>query len=174
MVPIPAGRSRPAALGFTLLAALAGLVLGAAGAAAQPSDHNVESGRGFSAYDTTTSETTSLGDGRSLLHIHSWGLFFTDNAASRLNQTRYDCFGSHLLGSDGASQRGHGYCVGTAASGDLWWIRWDGTLKGGDWRFVDGTGQFAEISGGGEWRAEAGFAPEETITVFEGSWRWAK
>lgn len=141
-------------------------------ASAQPVGFFQETGKGFSAYSTTTTDTVPLDSQRSLLHTHNWGLFYTEDPGSLLNQSRYDCFGTHLLNSEGESVDGRGYCTGVAANGDLWWNRWSGTLSGGDWTFVGGTGRFAFISGGGVWSAASGFAPEETITVWEGRWRW--
>ena len=153
-------------------ALLGGLVIFATSASAQPVGTKQETSRGFSAYSTTKTDTVPLEDGRALLHIHNWGLFFTDNPASLLNQSRYDCFGTHLINSEGESQSGRGYCAGIAANGDLWWNRWTGTLDGGDWTFVGGTGRFAHISGGGQWSTAAGFAQESTVTVWEGRWQW--
>lgn len=148
-----------------------GLVLTSA-AHAQPIGTHDEIGKGFSAYSTTRTETVPLDSERALLHVHNWGLFYTEDPASLLNQSRYDCFGTHLIDADGESQIGRGYCTAVAANGDLWWNQWTGTLDGGDWIFVDGTGKFAHITGGGTWSTAAGFAPEETITVWEGRWQW--
>jgi len=153
-------------------ALLGGLVIFAAAASAQPVGTKQEIGRGFSAYSTTKTDTVPLEGDQALLHTHDWGLFFTDDPASLLNQSRYDCFGTHLINSEGESLGGRGYCAGIAANGDLWWNRWTGTLTGGDWVFVGGTGKFAFISGGGQWSSAAGFALEETVTVWEGRWQW--
>ncbi len=155
-----------------IAAVLGGVTFLAVSAGAQPVGTHQEMGKGFSAYSTTKTDTVPLDDNRALLHIHNWGLFYTEDPASMLNQSRYDCFGTHLIDDEGVSLGGRGYCAGIADNGDLWWNRWSGTLSGGDWTFVGGTGRFANISGGGVWSSAAGFAPEETITVWEGRWQW--
>jgi len=158
---------------LTILTALiGGFALFTASASAQPVGTHQEIGKGFSAYSTTTTNTVRLDDEKALLHIHDWGLFYTEDPASLLNQSRYDCFGTHLIDVTGESLDSRGYCAGIAANGDLWWNRWSGTLTGGDWSFTGGTGLFAYISGGGEWSSAAGFAPAETVTVWEGRWQW--
>ena len=141
-------------------------------AQAQPVETHHESGRGFSAYSTTTIDTVPLADGHKLMNVHTWGLFYTEDPESRLNESRYDCFGSHPFDAAGENLGGQGYCAGIAKDGDHWWIHWNGTQRGGDWRFSGGTGKFADISGGGEWANAAGFAPQETTTVWQGQWQW--
>lgn len=157
---------------LAIFTAVLGGLLVVAPAHAQPLETHEESGRGFSALSTTTTDIVPLAGDQALLHIRNWGLFYTDDPASRLNQSRYDCFGTHLIDGTGTSLGGQGYCAGIAVDGDLWWNRWDGTREGGDWVFTGGTGKFAQISGGGTWSSAAGFAPEETITVWQGRWQW--
>jgi len=131
--------------------------------------------RGFSAYDTTTTDVVPLGGGRSLLHLHSWGLFYTNDPTSPFNQSRYDCFGTHALESEtGKSLMGQGYCVGVGPKGDIWWIDWTGDLEGGSWTFTGGSGKFAHVSGGGTWWSAQGGGPSETVTTWEGNWRIPK
>ena len=154
-----------------LTAMLCGLLFSAV-AHAQPVETHSESGCGFTAYSTTTTDSVPLANGHTLVNFHDWGLFYTDDPASILNESRYDCFGSHPFDAAGVNLGGQGYCAGIAKDGDHWWIHWTGTQKGGDWHFSGGTGKFADIPGGGEWSNAAGFAPQETITVWHGQWQW--
>ena len=155
-----------------LISALVAGSLLAVNANAQPVEAHIETGRGFSVNSTNTSDTVPIGMGRALVNVHSWGLFSTDDPVSRFNNSHYDCYGTYLIDEAGDSPDGRGYCTGVAVSGDVWWIRWDGDRSGGDWSLVGGTGAFEHITGGGQWSNQAGFAPTESITVWEGTWEW--
>ena len=44
-----------------------------------------------------------------------------------------------------------GYCKYMYPNGDINVVKWDGDSKGGDWKFLLGTGKWENIKGGGEW-----------------------
>jgi hypothetical protein len=87
-------------------------------AQAQPVETHHESGCGFSVYSTTTIDTVPLADGHKLMNVHTWGLFYTEDPESRLNESRYDCFGSHPFDAAGENLGGQGYCAGIAKDGE--------------------------------------------------------
>ena len=159
---------------FAFAVALAGLALPLSPASAQPLAYGESppaTARGFSAFDTTETEVETVDGGRQLMHVKSSGQFYTEDPASPLNETTYRCFGSHLIGTDGNSIQGHGYCAGVAAEGDAWWIEWQGVLNAGTWEFTGGTGTFEGIRGGGRWQNESALAREDSVTTWSGSWR---
>lgn len=151
-----------ASLAVTLAAALSGpAVVGPAAA-----EHYETSA--YSLFEETNTTRDPLSDGRTIVTIASAGTFVTDNPASPLNQSLYKCFGTFVVSADGAETTGNGFCSGVDPREDVWWVRWSGSIGGGTWTFVDGTGRYQGVTGSGRWQqSDAGFGRD--VNTWEGT-----
>ena len=130
------------------------------------------SGKGTVTY-STTSEVSDLKGGGKLVRTHLKGVVLADDAKSSLNNSLQDCSGTTLLNRKGEPQNGGGYCDGTDADGDVWWISWRANANGSDWNFIGGTGKYQGAIGGGK-TVNVLQTSDRTVISWQGSWTMTK
>jgi hypothetical protein len=140
-----------------LVAVLAAALL-SGGAAVFPAAAESYETSAYSLFEETNTTRDNLADGQVMITITSAGTFVTDNPDIPLNQSLYKCFGTFVVSADGTESKGNGFCSGIDLREDVWWVRWTGSIGGGTWTFIDGTGRYQGMTGSGQWQqADAGF-----------------
>jgi len=56
------------------------------------------------------------------------------------------------------------------ASGSVAWIWYRGNATGGSWGFINGSGKFEGIMGGGTYNIVLGWEDGKQINTWEGTW----
>jgi hypothetical protein len=138
-------------------------------AEAQAGQKVTGSGQGFYVPKTTT--TYKLADGRSVQQASSAGTLTAAQPDNALNMNSQDCDGTTVLSADGKTGTGSGYCVNFDKDGDAAWMWWRGDLTGGTWGFVDGTGKFKGVDGGGTWKTARQWPDGKFVNSWEGTWQ---
>jgi len=118
-----------------------------------------------------SSETYKLSDGRSVQQTSEAGYLTAAQSDNPLNMNSQDCSGTVIVSTDGKTSTGGGYCVGFDPSGDTAWIWWHGGFDGGTWGFMDGTGKFKGVDGGGTWKTKQRLPDGKFIDTWEGTWQ---
>ena len=109
------------------------------------------SAKGKFTFTRMSSESVSLPGGRTLQRVVDNGFTLTDDPSSALNQSALTCIGATIVSASGEPGAGSGHCEAIDKDGDVWmlWFRNDG--DGGPWGYINGTGKFEGIEGGGTW-----------------------
>jgi hypothetical protein len=128
-------------------------------------------GSGHSFYVPKSSETYKLSDGRSVQQAAEAGYTTTAQPDNPLNMNTENCSGTTITSADGKTGTGSGYCVSFDPSGDAAWIWWRGDLDGGTWGFIDGTGKFKGVDGGGTWKTARQWPDGKFVNSWEGTWQ---
>ena len=77
------------------------------------------------------------------------GMLRSNTNTEILNNVSEICVGIYQMAGDEITQSG--YCKYMYLNGDINIVKWDGNSKGGDWKFLLGTGKWENIKGGGTW-----------------------
>jgi hypothetical protein len=128
-------------------------------------------GNGHNFFVPKSSETYKLPDGRSVGQTSEAGYITTAQADNPLNMNTANCSGTTITSADGKTGTGSGYCVNFDPAGDAAWMWWRGDLDGGTWGFVDGTGKFKGVEGGGTWKTTQRSPDGKHIDTWEGTWQ---
>ena len=117
------------------------------------------------------SETYKLSDGRSVQQESDAGYLMAAQPDNPLNMNTQNCSGTMIASADGKTGTGSGYCISFDSDGDAAWMWWRGDLDGGTWGFMDGTGKFKGVDGGGTWKTKQRSADGKFIDTWEGTWQ---
>ena len=129
-----------------------------------------ESASGTVTYIPVHSASEKLANGDTSQMMHLKGVVLTDDSSTSLHLAMQDCVGTTVIPADGAPPDGAGYCAGTDADGDLWWIWWHNGPDGNNWGFLGGTGKFKGIEGGGTTDQLVMGADGRQAISWKGSW----
>ena len=135
---------------------------------------DLERGWGFSATERTITGQHPLAGGGELRTRRSSGIFFTYDAALPFNGSSYECLSSFYMAASDPHGHGHGQCYGIDPEGDIWWAQLRGGRDYGTWTFLDGTGRYLGVKGGGTWDTRATAGPKKYITTWKGQWQLAR
>lgn len=113
--------------------------------------------------------SVDLPDGTMLVRVMSSGFSWSENEEAVGGNGSMDCAGSNIMNAEGDQLDGAGTCEIMDTDGDLWWIWWTGG-GGGDWGFVNGTGKYSGITGGGSWKSETEYPDGRGMNSWVGSW----
>jgi hypothetical protein len=151
-----------------LLIAVAVLLL-ASSAEAQAGKKVTASGSGF--YIRKGKDSFKLPGDRRVEQEGSEGYLTTTQSDNPLNLASQNCTGTTITSKDGKTGTGSGYCVLFDAAGDAAWTWFRGDLDAGSWGFIDGTGKFKGIEGGGTWKTTQRSPDGKYINSWDGSWQ---
>ena len=117
--------------------------------------------------DRPTAGGTGLG------HDHLKGVILADDPENPMHMVEHDCLAGSLLGPEGDTGDGAGYCDGIDADGDVFLLWYSNRGDDRHWSFIGGTGKWDGVSGGGTTKV-VGFTPDGRIVVtWEGRWTMA-
>lgn len=118
----------------------------------------------------TSVESVSLPGGQTLQRAVQNGLVLADNPESPLHESATTCSGGAVVSASGEPGIGYGHCDAIDKDGDIWtlWFRNDGS--GGPWGYINGTGKFQGIEGGGTWTAGPQWPDGRGINNWEGTY----
>lgn len=137
-----------------------------AAAAAQSSGHY---------YNHTTSEKRiALPNGNTAILSHFFELTATDKANDPMNHLAGSCSGQFIVSKDGKTLAGDGICFSKDTEGDSlthWWkMDAAGTASCpnvcGSYGYMQGTGKFKGVTGGGTWKQTHRFGHEASSGTF--------
>ncbi len=94
-------------------------------------------------------------------------------AGDPMHESFQTCFGTYAT-VDKDKERAVGYCDGLDADGDVYWLTWEGGRTEGPWKFVGGTGKFAGLTGGGEWKDRRMPGKGWLVRTITGKWTLPK
>ena len=116
------------------------------------------------------SESVPLPDGTMLMRDHSRGVVLADDPASvAFHMSAQDCRGTSIMSADGELLKGHGYCDSVDGDGHVYWIWYENTPGVNTWGFMDGTGKYEGMEGGGT--VEPTVLPDGRVVItWKGSW----
>jgi hypothetical protein len=100
---------------------------------------------------SASSESVSLPGGRTLQRAVSNGFILTDDPSSPLDQSAATCYGATIVSASGEPGAGSGHCEAIDKDGDVWMLWFRNDAHGGPWGYINGTGKFEGIEGGGTW-----------------------
>lgn len=86
---------------------------------------------------------------RIILGFELKGMLRSNTDTEILNNVSEICVGIYEKMGDEITQSG--YCKYLYLNGDINVVKWDGNSKGGEWKFLLGTGKWENIKGGGTW-----------------------
>ena len=138
-------------------------------AGAQAGQKVTGSGQGF--YVPKSAATYKLADGRSVQQAADGGYLTSAQPDNPLNMNSQDCDGTNVVSTDGKTGTGSGYCVNFDKDGDAAWMWWRGDLDGGTWGWIEGTGKFKGVDGGGTWKTKQRAPDGKFINTWEGTWQ---
>lgn len=141
------------------------LAMGASIASAQSYEGVV----GGNAFVPEVLSQSPLPDGSVLVTVLSRGFTWTNDTDIQAGNGSMDCYGTNVVSAEGEPVSGAGSCTAIDEDGDAWTAWWTGTA-GGEWGFLNGTGKYAGISGGGTWEAAAEYADGKSTNSWIGSW----
>jgi len=127
-------------------------------------------GSGQAFYAPKANATYKLADGRSVQQAASGGTMVATQPDNPLHMNTQDCDGTTVLSADGKTSKGAGYCVNVDKAGDAAWIWWRSDLNGGTWGWIDGTGKFKGVEGGGTWKVMQTSPDGKSVNSWEGTW----
>ena len=153
---------------FSIIAAAVFLLLAPASGARAGQE---VTGGGLAFRVPKASKTYKLADGRSVQQTTDAGYLTTTQPDNPLNMNTQNCSGTMIVGTDGKTGSGGGYCVSFDADGDTAWMWWRGDLNGGTWGFTEGTGKFKGVEGSGTWKTKQRWADGKFVDTWEGTWQ---
>ena len=119
-----------------------------------------------------SSVPTKLPNGTTALTNHTSGVVIvektTENNPSLLAQQ--DCFSTVVVAEDGKSGKVMGHCTAINPKGDVWTLSFNGDFTGGTWEYIDGTGPYAGVKGGGTYKPMGQLPNGNSINSWEGKW----
>ena len=104
---------------------------------------------GTGSYVQISSEKTQLANGTVAVHTISKGILVCDDENDPIHLATQDVAGTMVYDEDGNLIKGMGYADGITREGDVFTITWVTNEKGNDWEYIDGTGIFDGVKGGG-------------------------
>ena len=146
------------------------LSLAAAGAISLPAAAAEVAGSGTVTYIFRHLGDRPIAGGNALGQDHLKAIILADDPANPLNMTEHDCLGGSIIGPNGDTGNGAGYCDGIDKDGDVYfiWYRNDGADR--RWGFLGGTGKFAGIDGGGTTEVVGGTPDGRVVVKWQGKW----
>lgn len=105
--------------------------------------------KGTGSYVQISSEPTQLANGTVAVHTISKGILVCDDENDPIHLATQDVAGTMVYDEDGNLIKGMGYADGITRDGDVFTITWVTNEKGNDWKYIDGTGIFEGVKGGG-------------------------
>jgi hypothetical protein len=84
-----------------------------------------------------------------ILGVEIKGMLRSNTDPEILNNVSEICVGIYEKMGDEITQSG--YCKYLYLNGDINVVKWEGNSKGGEWKFLLGTGKWENIKGGGTW-----------------------
>ena len=156
---------------MTMQRAKVTMVLGALVIVAGVGTAAEESATGSATYIPVHSKAMELANGDTSQITHLKGVILADDPSVSLHLAMQDCVGTTVIPSDGGPPDGAGYCAGTDANGDLWWIWWHNGPGGNLWGFIGGTGKYKGIEGGGTTEQQVMGADGRMAITWKGSWK---
>lgn len=146
------------------------LSLAAAGAISLPAAAAEVAGSGTVTYIFRHLGDRPIAGGNALGQDHLKAIILADDPANPLNMTEHDCLGGSIIGPNGDTGNGAGYCDGIDKDGDVYfiWYRNDGADR--RWGFLGGTGKFAGVDGGGTTEVVGGTPDGRVVVKWQGKW----
>ena len=83
------------------------------------------------------------------------------------------CTGTTHIAPDGKSGRAHGYCEVLSSKGDMAAFWYAGDFAGGRWGWIDGSGAYSGIKGGGTYKPLASMPGGGLVNEWVGTWETA-
>jgi len=117
-----------------------------------------------------SSESVSLPGGPTLQRAVSNGIILTDDPSSPLNESATTCYGATVMSAGGEPVAGSGHCEAIDKDGDVWMLWWRNDAHGGPWGYMNGTGKFEGIEGGGTWAEGPQWPDGRGINTWEGTY----
>ena len=123
-------------------------------------------------------DTLRFPDGQTLVSGRYDQVTFANDPASPLNNNKARCTSVMVIGKDGKTVSFSGSCFSMDAAGNgesFWWRQTEAATATcpaicGQFGFYSGYGKFANITGGGTWKAAANFADGTGMGTWEGSY----
>ena len=146
------------------------LSLAAAGAISLPAAAAEVAGSGTVTYIFRHLGDRPIAGGNALGQDHLKAIILADDPTNPLNMTEHDCLGGSIIGPNGDTGNGAGYCDGIDKDGDVYfiWYRNDGADR--RWGFLGGTGKFAGVDGGGTTEVVGGTPDGRVVVKWQGKW----
>lgn len=104
---------------------------------------------GTGSYVQIASEATELANGNIAVHTISKGVLVCDDENDPIHLTTQDVAGTMIYDAEGNLIKGMGYADGITLAGDVFTISWVTNETGNTWEYIEGTGIFEGIQGGG-------------------------
>lgn len=150
------------------------LLTGAATAGAQMKGAS----KGSYATMPVAADTMQMPDGQMLIGGRYDQVTFANDPASPLSNAKARCTSAMVVGKDGKTVSFSGACFSMDAAGNgesFWWRQTEAGTPAcpaicGQWGFYSGYGKFANITGGGTWKAAANLADGTGMGTWEGSY----
>jgi hypothetical protein len=128
-------------------------------------------GSGYGFYVRKSRDTYKLGDDGRVNQESDTGYLTAAQPDNPLNMNSQNCSGTTITDADGKTGTGSGYCVSFDSDGDAAWTWFKGELDSGTWGFIDGTGKFKGVEGGGTWKTKQRSPDGKFINTWEGTWQ---
>lgn len=146
------------------------LSLAAAGAISLPAAAAEVASSGTVTYIFRHLGDRPIAGGNALGQDHLKAIILADDPTNPLNMTEHDCLGGSIIGPNGDTGNGAGYCDGIDKDGDVYfiWYRNDGADR--RWGFLGGTGKFAGVDGGGTTEVVGGTPDGRVVVKWQGKW----
>ncbi|SEP46915.1 hypothetical protein SAMN02990966_06734 [Rhodospirillales bacterium URHD0017] len=153
---------------FKTIAGTAAILLLGAGATAQAEQFKDKSGRNI--FIPLSVEDAKQPDGTIVRKVSSAGISVTD-LPFPYDIMKSECRNTVVLAADGKSGRNRGLCENLSSKGDraTYWVV--GDLAGGRYEWIEGTGAYAGIKGGGTYRVKAVMPGGGSVVEWLGSWQ---
>lgn len=140
------------------------LVLGVSLSSAQMTETT-----GGNAFVPEVVSQSPLPDGNMLVHVANKGFIWNDDVDVQAGNGSMNCYGTAIVSPEGEQLSGSGSCHTVDEDGDTW-SAWYTGATGGEWGFINGTGKYAGISGGGTWENDVEYADGKAANTWTGSW----
>ena len=104
---------------------------------------------GTGTYVQMASEPTQLANGTVAIHTMSKGVLICDDENDPIHLATQDVAATMIYDVNGNLIKGMGYADGITRDGDVFTISWVTNEKGNTWEYIEGTGLFEGVKGGG-------------------------
>ncbi len=130
-----------------------------------------QKGSGTVTYVPVVSGASELADGRTVVRSGSKGIILSDDESIPFHLAGESCGGTTIISADGTRTWGSGYCDAIDKDGDAWWIWWRIEGDGSTWGFLEGTGKYEGITGGGTTKTLVRLPDGRQTIHWEGTWQ---
>ena len=128
------------------------------------------SGGGY-AYFIRDASPMELPDGRSVIRYTDRGFLSADDPNNPFHRVNFDCSGTVAMAAGGESGVMGGTCNGLDSDGDVYTLWWKGEdLTDGTWGFMNGSGKWEGIEGGGTFSTGLTWDDGKVINRWDGEW----